>query len=268
MTSTQSSTPGTAADLRCDILLFVVTPTEIKKLEEVAVSLKLTFAERKGRAFNYYDLGQVGTYRVMAVQTEMGPFSHDGSAARALIAKTETRATALVSLGMAFGISREKQKLGDLLVSKILLPYDNRRVHSENGKMETGYENVRPHFAKESLISVLSKLSGEAEWSSKVSFGALLTGGARIHCAEFRDELVRCLSGHGEPVIGGEMEGVGLLAASHPENPIWIIVKGISDFADENRATEVKIGRPIACENAAKFVLSALRNFNPIAEGE
>jgi len=57
------------------------------------------------------------------------------------------------------------------------------------------------------------------------------------------------------------MEGVGLLAASREtDHPIWCIVKGISDFADENRDAVIKDSRPIACRNAAEFVLSALVN--------
>ena len=31
------------------------------------------------------------------------------------------------------------------------------------------------------------------------------------------------------------MEGVGLVSVSSPEDPAWIVVKGISDFADEDR---------------------------------
>ena len=64
-----------------------------------------------------------------------------------------------------------------------------------------------------------------------------------------------------DPIVGGEMEGVGLLAASlKADDPIWCVVKGISDFADENRDAEIVIGRPRACRNAATFVLSALVN--------
>jgi adenosylhomocysteine nucleosidase len=57
------------------------------------------------------------------------------------------------------------------------------------------------------------------------------------------------------------MEGVGLLAASlTADDPIWCVVKGISDFADENRDAVIDEFRPIACRNAAEFVLAALTN--------
>jgi len=57
------------------------------------------------------------------------------------------------------------------------------------------------------------------------------------------------------------MEGVGLLAASTSEaDPVWCIVKGISDFADEDRDKVIQQYRSIACENAAGFLISALVN--------
>ena len=257
---------------RCDILLFVATPTEKKKLEEIALSLNLKFAPIQGKSFKYYDLGQVGTFRVMAVKSEVGAFGHDGSAARAIAAKTETHATGLVSLGMAFGAGSYEstdvrvQNTGDILVSRLLLPYDNRRVYSVDGAVITDYERVVSYYAKPSLVRVLRKHSISSEWESHVHFGAMLTGGALIKCARFRDELVRNLSNRGELVIGGEMEGAGLLAASNPRAPTWIIAKGILDFADEERAPnspDFITDREMACELSARFVLTALLSFDP-----
>ncbi len=54
------------------------------------------------------------------------------------------------------------------------------------------------------------------------------------------------------------MEGVGLLAAA--ETAAWIVVKGIIDFADEQRDEDFKRYRDSACRNAAGFVLDAIRN--------
>ena len=64
----------------------------------------------------------------------------------------------------------------------------------------------------------------------------MLSGAARIHCARFRDELYATVPHGNDPIIGEEMEGVGLLAASFKaEDPVWCVVKGVSDFADESR---------------------------------
>jgi adenosylhomocysteine nucleosidase len=89
----------------------------------------------------------------------------------------------------------------------------------------------------------------------------MLSGAARIYSGRFRDELVQGVPGGEDPIVGGEMEGVGLLAASTAsDDPIWCVVKGISDFADEDRDTVIDENRPLACRNAAEFVLAALVN--------
>jgi adenosylhomocysteine nucleosidase len=52
-----------------------------------------------------------------------------------------------------------------------------------------------------------------------------------------------------------------LLAASvASDDPIWCVVKGISDFADEDRDAVIEEGRLLACRNSAELVLSALEN--------
>lgn len=57
------------------------------------------------------------------------------------------------------------------------------------------------------------------------------------------------------------MEGVGLLAAAlKSDDPVWCVVKAISDFADEQRNEDIKTGVKIAPRNAALFVLSSLLN--------
>jgi len=89
----------------------------------------------------------------------------------------------------------------------------------------------------------------------------MLSGAARIHSGFFRNELVRSVPPGEDLIIGGEMEGVGLRAASETwGDPVWCVVKGISDFADENRDAVIEANRPVACRNAGLFMLSALSN--------
>ena len=55
------------------------------------------------------------------------------------------------------------------------------------------------------------------------------------------------------------MEGLGLLSISPRENPSWIVIKGISDFADEDSDKVQAEEKAQACYNAARFVLQALQ---------
>ncbi|MCX7049741.1 MAG: nucleoside phosphorylase-like protein [Candidatus Sumerlaeota bacterium] len=249
-------------DMRADYLLFVVTKTEKEKLEETAKEMGFSFDKINGRFCPYYDLGTIGRSKILAAQTEMGPFSYGGSASRAINCIAETGATGMVSLGMAFGVDPKRQKIGDIIVSKALLPYDYRIIKSEDGKIVNDYSEMRIYGSQLSLIAMLEKESRNKEWQGevKVRFGALLTGAAKIHCQKFRDDLVSNLRDCGEPIIGGEMEGLGLLSVSAPENPLWVVAKGISDFADEKRDEIIKTSRLVACKNSARFVLQALKN--------
>jgi nucleoside phosphorylase len=87
----------------------------------------------------------------------------------------------------------------------------------------------------------------------------MLTGASHISCRAYRDHLAfRCLKG--EPVIGGEMEGAGLLSLSAKTEPRWIVIKGIIDFADESRDKEYKNNRKMACRHWCPVKLSEFAN--------
>jgi len=102
---------GNAVDeLKCDILLFFATQTEREQLEKGAGELGIPFEERyDARVGTYFTLGTIGPNRVRAVKTRMGPFFHQGSASQAIVLRAASSATAIIQVGMAFGIDREAQ---------------------------------------------------------------------------------------------------------------------------------------------------------------
>jgi adenosylhomocysteine nucleosidase len=203
----------------------------------------------------------------------MGAFGRLGSAAKALRFRVATGAQGIVQLGMAFGIDPRIQRPGDVLVSSSLVSYDNRTIKAappsrlqrllrlEPPPYIIDYSNTDRQPARPSLVELFLREKKRGPHPFDVHVGAILSGAARIQSRRFRDELVRGVPAGEDPVVGGEMEGVGLLAASLAANdPIWCVVKGISDFADESRDAVIEECRPIACRNAAEFVLSALTN--------
>lgn len=113
-------------------------------------------------------------------------------------------------------------------------------------------------YSSAALTALFQREQDRGGHAFGVHIGALLSGAARIHTRVFRNELVRLVPGGDDPIVGGEMEGIGLLGAA--EEPVWCVVKGIVDFADENRDAVYEQYRPIACRNAANFVLSAIEN--------
>lgn len=246
--------PRQTPPTRCDYLLLVATDSELEALRTAAVMRGLDFAETSGRFGTYYAMGP----RAIAVKTEMGPLSYGGSASRALHYQAETQATALISVGMAFGIDSTRQRIGDVLISTMVLPYDNKDVRAAQGGHKYDYSRVKAFPAKQSLLTLLRRAADTDTWRTKVHFGALLSGASRIFEASYRDTLAKGCKRKGEPVIGGEMEGVGLLSVSPREAPTWIIAKGICDFADEHRDCTISTSRPLACTNAAVLVLDAI----------
>ncbi len=194
----------------------------------------------------------------------MGSIGLFGSAARGMRLKTATGAQGIIQLGMAFGIDSQRPRPGDVLVATSIIPYDNRDVRPPPDGREgyiTDYSQVNRELARPALVELFRREQRRGGHGFGVYLGAMLSGAARIHSSYFRDELVRSVPAGEDPIVGGEMEGVGLLAASAAaDDPIWCVVKGISDFADENRDAVIDANRPTACRNAAEFVLSALIN--------
>lgn len=261
-----------------DLLLLTVTETEQAELLQAATDLGISFQEQPGLfSRSLFDFGQLEAYRVAAIRSRMGALDFGGSATTAQLYRTATSATGIIAVGMAFGISEKNQALGDVLVSEGLFPYDDRDVVSINGVCEYRYEDIEPatgtirgpdtargrqrakfRRAKPPLIAFFRR-HARAATGFKVHFGALLSGSARVHCRAYRDMLYNHFSARGKPIVGGEMEAVGLLSCSDPNEPWWVVVKGICDFGDENRDAVIASSRTGACRNAARFVLESLR---------
>jgi adenosylhomocysteine nucleosidase len=245
-------------DVGCDYLLFVVTESEHAQMKAATQARGLPFETKQGPFGEYYDLGQVGISRLYVVQIDEGPFRHRGSAAQAIRWMDWCGARGIIAVGMAFGIDRERQRHRDVLVSTHLLPYDQRTVTSKNEIPLSEYPKVAALPAGRGLLAILDReidRRNDDDRGFRVHRGALLSGGAKIHSRTFRAHLVSALTSRGKPIVGGEMEGAGLLGAADPA--AWLVVKGIIDFADDARNEEFKEHRDGACANAAGLVLDA-----------
>ena len=257
---------------RCTLLLFVATPAEEEALAETAGDRGLTWEKiRDPQLGEYHWLGAVGRETIIAIRPireggrlVMGALGRLGSAARGIGFREATGARGIVQIGMAFGIDPKVQKPCDVLVSSSLIPYDNRNVGpnpNDRDRYVVDYSRASQQPAQPALVELFLREQNRGGHSFGIHVGAILSGAARIHSRVFRDELVTGVPRGVRQVVGGEMEGVGLLAASTAAaNPVWCVVKGISDFADEHSDAAIGANRQIACQNAAAFVLSALVN--------
>jgi len=243
-------------------MLAVSSEEEALKEQAKAMEIEVKKISKHEVLGTYYWLGQIGNERVMAVRAGvMGSLGFGGSAELAARFRQFTGATSIVQLGMAFGIDPTRQKPGDVLVSTHVIPYDHRNYEEQvRGGYVVNYERAMWISAAEKTVNCLRREADRQieERNFEVFFGGILSGAAIIHSESFREELRNKVPAGNEPIIGGEMEGIGLLGLA--EDPIWCIVKGISDFADSRRDDTIKRDRPTACSNAARFFLESLRN--------
>lgn len=252
---------------QCDVLLFVATKTELEELEKSARARGASFDlipvadEEKHLPRESYWLGMVGDYRIIAVKTRMGAIGDGGSAALGLHYVQRTHATSVICLGMAFGISAKFQSFGDVLVSESVFPYDARAIVPDGDRWRYDYAKARTYKANPVTAKILDAHRARVT-EFKVHPGCLLSGNAAIRSGAFRDDLLRWSQNVASKVVGGEMEGAGLLALAPRAYPNWTIVKGICDFAGDEQKDDAEEHRDQACANAAGFVLDALAQWD------
>lgn len=242
----------------CDVLLFVTTETEEEALLDVARKLELACERRSDPELDdYFDLGTVGRKRVVAVRTRIGTIEHRAATSQAIRFQAKTNATFFVATGMAWGLSSEQQSLGEVLVSRSLFPYDDREmVDSPTGPVPN-YDKTKRRLSSQTLFSLVKAESQREDLPFKVTIGMLLSGGTRVSSRNFRNALAAGIPESSDTIIGGDMEGVGLLAVAPADDPRWLVVKGISDFGEGSAEKTDKTMRAAACRNAVWLVLSA-----------
>jgi len=257
-----------ARSLTADIVLVVATSTEQHELEVAAKEQGFTFNAQRGRAGEYFQLGLVGANRVVAMRVSMGAFSPDGAAARCIQARAETQATTIILVGTAFGVDPARQEIGNVIVSESVFLYDDRHVLDDeqgDAKFKVVHPPTARNLASPTWIDRFQRLAEQASGdgaAEKVKLGIVLSGGARIESAAYRDELVAGLPQMDLPIVGGEMEGMGAISAAlstDPTDPGWIIVKGISDFADAQSRARIEETRGLAARASARAVLRVLQ---------
>ena len=234
-----------------DILIVTVTPTESQAVLKA-------FKAATGKTANtvavgdrvYRDLGIIKGAKVFMALSEMGAGGLGASQQAVQKAITALQPHAVIMVGIAFGVNEDKQKIGDVLVSKQLMLYDSQRI----GVGEIVSRGDRAHSSTR-LFNYLN--NAHFDWElAKVRFGLVLTGEKLVDNLDYRESLKKLET----EAIGGEMEGAGLYASCHDANVDWILVKAICDWADGDKEHDREQRQQLAANNAAAFVLFALQH--------
>ncbi len=214
-------------DLSCDVLLVTATEVETRAVLNAFPRQDSISGWRYPGNSAYFDLGVIGGARTFLVQSEMGA---GGPAGATLVVHEGIKAlspSAVIMVGIAFGLIPEKQGIGDILVLRQLVGYELQKI--EQGP--DGKEIIRPRGDRvQASPRLLSQLRASAfDWQGpKVHFGLILSGDKLVNHKNFRNKLL----GIEPEAIGGEMEGTGVYAAAHRNKVDWILVKAICDWAD------------------------------------
>ncbi|MDO9055066.1 MAG: hypothetical protein Q7U69_00825 [Sulfuricurvum sp.] len=207
-----------------------------------------------------YYMGKLGNYIIVHIQCEMGAIGRSSS----IITVTEAISTInprfVLMIGIAFGINKQKQNIGDVLVSESIIPYNTKRVGREN-TIQRGKQGLSNKFLLNKFKNIKSWIYPlECGADAKIIFTDLLSGEELVDNKEHRNQLISNFPS----AEGGEMEGAGVFAACDNKVP-WILVKGICDFADGNKGKNKKLYQNIAM-NAALNLCMELFNSEIVFE--
>lgn len=197
-----------------------------------------------------YYLGCFSGYLVAVVKTQMGAVGSEGSMMTTTTSISDWEPKAIVMLGIAFGVNKKNQNIGDVLISDILIQYESKKVNKDNKKIH------RAESPKAS-IKLLNRFSEVTGWNhelpqekfAKIIRGQMLTGEVLIDNLDYRNDLLEQYP----EAKGGEMEGSGIYGAANSKNIDWIIVKGICDFADGKKSNKKKENQSIAIKSAVSL---------------
>ena len=189
------------------------------------------------------------------VQSEMGSGGPGGSTLTVYDAVRDLSPSAVIMLGIAFGVDEQKQYIGDILVSRQLQPYELQRIGTGSaGESKIILRDDKPLASPR----LLQRFRGSyLQWKSetKVRFGLVLSGAKLVDNQDYREQL----RSFAPEAIGGEMEGGGVYSAAYRKGVDWIVVKAIADWADGKKRENKAERQEEAANNATRFVFHTLR---------
>lgn len=232
--------------------LLLVTATKIEK-ETLHSFIKPVHGKNKivkiPSGNQTYFIGTFGKYGVVHVNCDkMGATSPQASIATTIEAISFSQPTVVLMVGIAFG-KGGKQKIGDILVSEAVLPYEVERVGKD--------ENTNRGTAGQACLVLLNRVKNLTDWNYMIGNrkpsvlpGLLLSGEKLVDNAEYKKKLLKAHP----TAIGGEMEGFGVYTAcSSKLIPHWILVKSICDWGDGNKGRGKDRKQKVAAETSINF---------------
>lgn len=241
--------------LRCDdrlgdimkmqrkILLEVATETELKvilkRLNELGTVVPIL------GELSYY-MTTVNSVVIYVVICEQGSGGSGGS-----ILTTEESVRVLgpdyvIMGGIAWGARKDKQQIGDVIISNRIWDYDLKKVKPDG--------NVQPRgtiMSPSPKLLQMFRMMGVSIETFNIEFGLIASGSILFNNKNEINKLKKM-----EPeLIGGEMEATGMTAACFRKNVDCIMVKGICDWG-YNKSSKYQ---ELAANNSIETIMRVLK---------
>ncbi|MFE6199123.1 hypothetical protein [Streptomyces sp. NPDC057838] len=266
----QASAPSVSADSASEADqwdLGIVTILS-EELRSVIDELKLT-RHKKPSGLYFYEgehLAPGATLRVVATQTQSQGQRSTMAALENLRRYYRPRLMALVGIGG--GIHDTHARIGNVIVSTDVVYYESRKINPRGDTRRRGEHRQAPaqvvhavnaYFADHGTPARINgRMTAHADDHYEVYPGVIGSGEAVI--ADRASEIRTYLTTYHEKVLAVDMEAGGLSqywqenSVHGAANPGWIVIRGISDNADEEKGHS---HHELAARNAA-HVLSQL----------
>ncbi|XP_078354616.1 uncharacterized protein LOC144639215 [Oculina patagonica] len=194
--------------------------------------------------------------KVALMKCDMGS-GVGGSAMAVKNAVTTLKPKGVLCVGFCGGMNAKKAKLGDVVLSSSLISYAPVKVTTD-GIQHRG--SIVPLF--KNLNDLVSHAGDgwkppvkDSEQGGKVVPGKMLSGPELVNDTNERDRLLKQYP----DAIAIEMEGEGVYTAAHDLQTEWVVVKGISDYADGTK-DDTEAWKTFASVMAASVVANILNN--------
>ena len=205
-----------------------------------------------------YTLGIFGGYKVACVLTEQGQQSQP------LIEATIglfTNVSFIIGVGVAYGSSRDKYKLGDVLISDKIACLDNAKFQRDSviqnrGTIEAVKRKLHTLFCESSyrFADKFVCTEGAKPRFSKAHVGCIISGSFLVDNKEMKSRLLE----NAREAIGGEMEGYVLMGMIRNRDRCQfqaIIIKGVCDYADGTKEKQWQLTAALAAVEYTHFQL-------------
>jgi nucleoside phosphorylase/sugar/nucleoside kinase (ribokinase family) len=207
--------------------------------------------------------GSNGVYRVVVMcLSGMGRVA-SATATTDSIRRWHPRYVMLV--GIAGGIAARKIQLGDILISDQIVDYEQQKQTAGESKIRWDVQRADPR-----LLNASNNYRGES-WQDLIKIERPRQGKPNRHIGPIASgdkvvaftEILNRYQDMWPKLLGVEMEAAGVATAAFqsPDRPGFLMVRGVSDLADENKgSSQVEKWRSYACDVAASFAIALLRS--------